>query len=169
MMHAQNVNIAFCDKTMPGDQPLNFKIPRTCVPSLVMGGKERDILVLTKLRPFDSWGTYEYKVYVQQPKSREMQPRTNLNLAKVGIATSNNDQSSTGGASGNNQTMGPVMQDSNMDAGVGAGVGVGVGNDMGDIYSDLMDAEIANQKQCGICTFLNSSFLSQCEMCGSNL
>ena len=121
MMHSQNVVIAFRDCTQPGEQPLNFKIPRTTVPSLILGGKERDILVLTKLKPFDTWGSYDYQVSVKYPKSKEMQSKTNLNLAKVDFAT--NEQSSNVPQ----QNLGPVMQDSNM------GASVSVGNDV-DMY-----------------------------------
>lgn len=47
--------------------PVNFRIPKTTIPVLLMGGKERDIFVMTKLRPFEEWGNYNYKLDVIRP------------------------------------------------------------------------------------------------------
>lgn len=52
-----------------------------------MGGKERDVVVLTKLRPFEEWGNFNYKVEIVHPKQGA--PNVNNGGAAVQSASVN--------------------------------------------------------------------------------
>ncbi len=80
---AQTVQITFFDGTEPGMPPVNFRLPKTTIPVLLMGGKERDIFVMTKLRPFEEWGNYNYKLDVIRPQIQENNSQSQVANAPV--------------------------------------------------------------------------------------
>ncbi|CDW78148.1 ubiquitin carboxyl-terminal hydrolase family protein [Stylonychia lemnae] len=144
----QTVTLTLMNSSQVNDPPINFRIPASPIPALLMGSKERDIAVFTKLRPFEDWGNYQYYIQVVQPKNSDGGANA-VNHARVGIAPI---------IQTNSNVSGPIMIDSN----------VGVG------YDEIMDAEMggtgaADYKECPTCTFHNLTLLSFCEVCGSSL
>lgn len=70
---AQTVQLTFFDNSEPGTLPLNTRLPKSTVPLLLMGGNIRDIIVLTKNRPFEDWGDYNYKLdIVRAPQASDI-------------------------------------------------------------------------------------------------
>jgi hypothetical protein len=55
----------------------NIRIPCSKLPFQIMAGRERDCVVLTKMRPFDDWGQFKWEIIVGDRESAEVEPAQN--------------------------------------------------------------------------------------------
>ena len=63
-----------------------------------MSGKDKDAIILTKLRPFEDWGKFDFDVYVENPKQNMVVagPVIAGGAIPVGVVGGNNVNFDTG-------------------------------------------------------------------------
>lgn len=111
-----------------GNSKINFRIPKSSIPCQIIQGRDKDIAIFTKLRPFDEeWGNYEFHLTFDEPVGNE--------VAIPGVA--------------------PLVGDVEMRAPADNIQGVQGGGSELNKYDEMIDANISEDKECGQCTYIN--------------
>ena len=79
----QNVTLRL---TQNAEKPPNERIPRSTMVFTIDGGKERECLILTKLNPFEDWGSisWEFELGEKTSKSKPIE-KPNIQIVEAAV------------------------------------------------------------------------------------
>ena len=79
----QNVTLRL---TQNDEKPRNERIPRSTMVFTIDGGKERECLILTKLNPFEDWGSisWEFELGEKTSKSKPIE-KPNIQIVEAAV------------------------------------------------------------------------------------
>lgn len=142
--------------------PLNFRCPEAEILCEVYANSSKFVIHLTKLDPqVEDWGEFEWSFRVvekRQVGANQAQSQSYVNYGNSNSNTIGNDNDND--------------NDNNANANYGSTAGdnyyYGAGqDDFGTGASEAVGA--ADEKACRACTFLNPTYNTACELCGTNL